>query len=189
MQSSSAREIPSRLVTDVNEELVRRWFELRGYFVRTNLPYRHRTANGVGWSDVDICALHPHTNDAVALEVKGWHTEAISPSYISRNPELFQFLREEATAAITDVFGREDFRRMLVVGRIGPQKRDEVIAFAQARGVEMLEFTPILEELIAGTPTNRSAGSDVEHAIRVLKTYGFVALRGSGAPASRENER
>jgi hypothetical protein len=37
-----------------------------------------------------------------------------------------------------------------------------------------MEFAPILAELIAQTPLNRSAGSDAEHMIRVLKAYGFV---------------
>jgi hypothetical protein len=75
---------------------------------------------------------------------------------------------------VADLFGREHFRRVLVVGRIGPQKRDHVLSIAAKRDVEILEFAPILEDLIAGTPIDRSAGSDIEHAIRVLKTYRFV---------------
>jgi hypothetical protein len=54
-------------VSDVNEELVRRYFELQGYFVRTNLKYEFRTANGMGWSDVDLCILHPLTGDGTVV--------------------------------------------------------------------------------------------------------------------------
>jgi hypothetical protein len=67
---------------DPNEELVRRWYEVHGYFVRSNVPYSYRTERGSGWSDVDLCVLHPRTGDAAAVEVKGWHTAAISPSYL-----------------------------------------------------------------------------------------------------------
>jgi hypothetical protein len=44
-----------------------------------------------------------------------------------------------------------------------------------------VEFAPILADLIAETPVKRSAGSDAEHMIRVLKAYGFLAPNtGSG---------
>ena len=49
-----------------------------------------------------------------------------------------------------------------------------MINYARERGVEIMEFAPILADLIASTPLDRSAGSDAEHMIRVLKTYGFV---------------
>jgi hypothetical protein len=48
-------------VLDANEEIVRRYFELGGYFVRTNLPYQFRTDKGSWWSDIDLCVIHPRT--------------------------------------------------------------------------------------------------------------------------------
>ena len=174
---------------DANEEIVRRWLELRGYLVRTNVPYRYATTQGAGWSDVDLCGLNPQTDDAVAVEVKGWHTESITPGYLHASApgrrdyrsSLFNFTRPEASAAIAEVFSRQDFRRILVVSRIGPRGREEVLSHARERGVEMIEFHAVLEELIDGTPTDRSANSDLEHAIRVLKIYGFI---GDGAEAA-----
>jgi len=162
---------------DPNEELVRRWLELRGYFVRTNVPYRLRTETGAGWSDVDICAINPHTNEALAVEVKGWHTERITPGHLRNWPSLFYFTRDEATAAIASVLGREDFRRLLVISQLGVRGGDEVISYARERGVEIVEFPTVLQELIEGTPLDRSAGSDTEHVIRVLKAYGFLVER------------
>jgi hypothetical protein len=164
---------------DANEEIVRRYFELRGYFVRTNIPYRFRTDKGAGWSDIDLCVLHPRSGDAAAVEVKGWHTEAITPSSLRDWPRLFYFVRPEATAVISELLGRDDFRRVLVVSRLGERGRAEVIDYARERGVEIMEFAAILEDLIANTPLDRSAGSDAEHMIRVLKTYGFVASSSS----------
>jgi hypothetical protein len=161
-------------VLDANEEIVRRYFELRGYFVRTNILYQYRADKGMGWSDIDLCVLHPRNGDAAAIEVKGWHTERITPSYLREWPRLFYFTRPEATEAVAALLGRSDFRRVLVVGRLGDRGREEVIAYARERGVEIMEFAPILARLIADTPINRSAGSDAEHMIRVLKAYGFV---------------
>ena len=121
----------------------------------------------------------PKTGDAAAVEVKGWHTERFTPSYLWSWPQLFYFARAEATAAVTALLGRDDFRRILVVSRLGDRGREEVVTYANERGVEIMEFAPILSDLIARTPLDRSAGSDAEHMIRVLKTYGFVTEPGS----------
>jgi hypothetical protein len=65
---------------EYNEEIVRRYFESKGYFVRSNIPYKFAKGTaGAGWSDIDLCAFHPGTDHALAVEVKGWHTEAIPP--------------------------------------------------------------------------------------------------------------
>jgi hypothetical protein len=168
---------------DVNEELVRRYFELQGYFVRTNVRYEFRTDKGMGWSDVDLCVSHPVTGDRAAVEVKGWHTERISASYLRDFPSLFHFIRPEAQSAVEEVLGTRDFRRVLVVGELGPRSRGAVLEYAQDRSVEVLEFPEVLQLLIERTPTNRDAGSEGEHVIRVLKIYGFlrdISLETSG---------
>ena len=147
----------------------------------TNIPYKFRAQNGVGWSDVDLCVLHPRTGDAAAVEVKGWHTGRTTPSYLRAYPSLFHFTRAEATAAVSALLGREDFRHILVVGRLSDRSREEVLAYARERGVEMIEFPSILAELIVDTPVKRSAGSDAEHMIRVLKAYRLVSSDSTGS--------
>ena len=179
--SPTARRIyTSDPVSDPNEELVRRWLELRGFFVRTNLPYYLPSVKGAGWSDVDICAIHPHTGDALAVEVKGWHTGNTTLSTLA-DPSHYYFARPEASAAIEALFGHSNYRRILVVGRIGPKLNPgEALQYVQSRGVdEIVEFPTILDELVSLTPKSRSAGSDLEHAIRVLKVYGLLPDDGS----------
>ena len=44
-------------MADVNEELVRRYYELQGYFVRSNVRYRLKTEKGAGW-----CHTCPRTS-------------------------------------------------------------------------------------------------------------------------------
>ncbi len=70
---------------EYSQETARRYLELQGYFVRSNIPYKFvKHGGGAGWSDVDPCALHPTTGRALAMKVKGWHTEAITPGFVGR---------------------------------------------------------------------------------------------------------
>jgi hypothetical protein len=161
-------------MAEVNEEIVRRYFELDGYFVRSNIAYRFKTEKGAGWSDIDLCAFHPITGDAAAIEVKGWHTERITPASLRDWPALFFFTRSDATDRVRELLGNRDFRRILVVGRLGDRGRQEVLGYARDRGVEIMEFPTILSRLIKDTQLGRSADSEAEHMIRVLNAYGFL---------------
>lgn len=164
-------------MSDVNEELVRRYFELKGYFVRTNVRYEFRSGTGMGHSDLDLCVIHPIEGDAAIVEVKGWHAERITESYLKQWPRLFYFVRDEALAAASGLLGRDDFRRILVVSRLGARNagREAVIAYAAERQVEILEMPDVLRFLIQHTPSGQSAGSESEHVIRLMKVYGLVA--------------
>lgn len=164
-------------MSDVNEELVRRYFELKGYFVRTNVRYEFRTSKGMGHSDLDLCVVHPISGDAAVVEVKGWHAERITSSYLRQWPRLFYFVRPEALAEAARVLGRDDFRRVLVVSQLGVRNagREAVIDYARERGVEILEMPDILRFMIEHTPKNLSAGSESEHVIRLMKVYGLAS--------------
>ena len=77
-------------MAEFNEEIVRRYFERRGYLVRSNVPYWYApTSGGGGWSDVDLVCVHPTEGEAAVVEVKGWHTEAVTPGTLRAFPELF----------------------------------------------------------------------------------------------------
>ena len=101
--------------------------------------------------------------------MKGWHTEAITPSYSRDWPSMFYFTRPEATVAIRAALGDRAFDRILVVGRIGARGRDEVLAYAHTQGVKILEFKDILKDLIKATEAGRSADSGYQHMIRVFE--------------------
>jgi hypothetical protein len=88
---------------------------------------------------------------------------------------MFFFVRPEARAAAAVLLGRDDFDQILVVSRVADRGRDRVEAYAQEKGVTILEFPDVLRFLIHETPTGRSAGSESEHVIRLMKIYGFVS--------------
>ncbi len=156
---------------------MRRYFELQGYFVRTNVKYEYRTPKGMGWSDIDLCILHPLTGDAAAVEVKGWHMESITPSYFRDWPSILYFTRDEAKRAVADLLGREDFRSIVTVSRVGPRGSCEVLAKAAEARVEILEFRTVLDYLIEHVPRNRDAGSESEHVILRLRWFSSPLTR------------
>lgn len=160
---------------DANEEIVRRYLELDGYFVRSRVRYKYvKSSGGAGWSDVDLCGITPG-GQAIAVEVKGWHTEKITRSHIDAWPNLFHFAeRPEAREVLTKELGTDSYRKMLVVGELGPLAGQSLIDHAQSLGVEVLTFPTVLERMIAETPLGPDAPTDGEHMIRVLKRYGFL---------------
>ena len=162
-------------MSDYNEEIVRRLHEKQGYLVRSNTPYRVAINGGAGWSDIDLVIWHPKTDHAAAVEVKGWHTDAVTPGQLNAFPGFFHFTRPEATAAVHDVIGQRPFHRVPVVGRIAHATHAEVLARAADEGGRTAAgVAEVLAGLIAGTDANRSADSAPEHMIRVLRAYGFL---------------
>ena len=160
---------------DANEEIVRRYLESDGYFVRSRVRYKFKApGGGAGWSDVDLCGIRPD-GSAVAVEVKGWHTEKVTASYIKDWPALFHFaVRPEAAAALAHVLGTNTYRKILVVGELGPSGGEAFRDHAASLGIEVLTFPTILGRLIAKTELGPDAATDGEHMIRLLKRYGFL---------------
>lgn len=61
-------------MTEVNEEIVKQYLELQGFFVQTDVKYlREKEETGKkssGWGDVDIIAIHP-SGKKYLVEVNG----------------------------------------------------------------------------------------------------------------------
>lgn len=156
---------------EFNETLVRRYFELDGYLVRTNV--RYPVPNG--YSDVDLLGLNPRTGDAVAVEVKGWHQEPLTMSTFASWPNLLNFANDAASAAIQSILGARPFRRILVVSRLGSGSGDGVRAYLSEREIEVIDFPAVLNRLMADATTNKNADSDAAHLLRLLRIYGYLA--------------
>lgn len=70
----SGRRLPDAVLATVscmaefNEDLARRYFELKGLLGPVEHPYKLASpTGGAGWSDVDLCGVHPITGDSVAV--------------------------------------------------------------------------------------------------------------------------
>lgn len=166
-------------MADVNEEIVRQYFELKGYLVRTRVPFnkpKEKTGKkSSGYGDIDLIVTNPKTGDRAIVGVTGWQTERITPSYAKTwGHRLFSFTDPLALKKATEVLGTDDFRKVLVVSQLGSreQSKRSFIEKAQEHSVdEVIEFPDILDFLIKEVDVRHSPDSEVLQIIRVLKLY------------------
>lgn len=157
---------------DANEEIIRQYLELQGFFVRTNIAYfRPMSETGKkssGWGDLDVLALHPDGRRYL-VEVKGWHTEDVTPSYFQRdNPYIDDLMKNEAARH----FGTWDFRTVLVVPSIGVLSRKPVLALAKQEGIDDIwEFGDILQDMLINVNVAQNQRSEVLQMLRLFKAY------------------
>lgn len=163
-------------MSDVNEELVRRYFERRGYLVRTNVQYQTRRGQ---WSEIDLCVLHPRSNDAAAVEVKGWRQPVVTLADFHDQWGVFNFVQPEALQAATDALGRDGFRRILVLPRVHERFVEQVTNLVNEHQVVILTWPDILRFLIESTTIDRPATNESENVIRALKAHADGVIFGS----------
>ena len=182
---------------DINETVVRHFFELNGFLVRTNVKYWVRGERGGGESDIDLVILNlnpdkrnppqsfvltldemPGIRKAI-VETKGWHTLTFSESLISRKPRILNFVRPEAIEAARDkVFLDANFLRILVVSTL-PQTgetRQAAVQLLKAGGIDhVIEFETIVRFIVDQVKANKNyPDSEILQTIRLLKVYGVV---------------
>jgi hypothetical protein len=162
-----------------DEEIVRSYFELRGCFVRTNVPYRASAARDDG-SDVDVVAVDPIQQVCVACEVKGWHTQPLTLSLL-RDPQwrVFAFASESATAAVRELIGEHfALEHVLVMPPPGLRTDPNRLADeAAAHSVRLLFWPDLLAEMLSLVSERKNARAPVDHVVRVLRRYGMISDR------------
>lgn len=166
---------------DVNERIVQRYFELEGYMVTANIKYMI-TKGSSGESDIDLAIFRAKPLDRAIVEVKGWHTETFSMSYFNSDgrgdyrARMLNFVKTEALKAAGEFFHAKDFRRILVVPELSPKQKDKIARMLKEKhGVDVLEFSEVLKEVIAKTEINKNyRDSEFQQTIRLLKAYEFI---------------
>lgn len=162
---------------DFNEEIVCSYYELQGYFVRMNVPYRP-TDTRKDSSDIDIVALHPGGDgECIVCEIKGWHSERLTMSYWKDWP-LLNFTSPAATAAVRKLAGDRTIRHVLVTPSLSERQREEIEAYAHERNVELLEWPKLMQEMISLIELRANARNQTDHVLRVLLNYGFLCPPG-----------
>jgi len=177
-------------MSDINEEIVRLYFELEGYMVHSNLKYMiHKKSSGE--SDIDLAIMKEDPPDKAIVEVKGWHTSTFSLSFFKTENKkdirsrLFHFIRPEALAAANKYFKSNKYRKILVVPKISENNRDEILRVCKDKGVDLLEFKNILPLIIDKTKINKNyRDSEFQQAVRLMKAYGFVREEKKNARSS-----
>ncbi|MCW2652640.1 MAG: hypothetical protein JWR32_3616 [Mycobacterium sp.] len=177
-RSDSARKGLPSMPREFNEEIVSSYYELQGYFVRMNVPYRPADDRNDS-SDIDIVAVHPlEDKKCIACEVKGWHTGRFTMGTWRSWPQLLNFTCAPATAALRELTGDRMLQHVLVVPPINDQQRGGVEAHANQHNVELLEWPRLIREMISFIDVRRNARNQTDHVLRVLLKYGFLNAPG-----------
>ncbi len=185
---------------DVNEQIVKDFFETHGFVVSTNVAFQV-TTNGVRqYSDFDLVVRNVSTKlyrdelpfeldrktvkgiDAAVIEVKGWHSESLVPSYLKENSEsrksILGFVEKSARNAARKASGVSAPKYVLAVSELARTKpaRAKTIKLLQDAGVDhVILFAEILAALTEEVDVNRHyAHSPTLHLLRLLKTYGTI---------------
>src|SRR5574341_16035 len=170
-------------MTDVNEEIVRVYFELKGYFVYPNLKYTVTKKGIRGDSDIELAIYNLETGNKAIVEVKGWHSENFSLTYFSTTDfqnysdnRLFNFIRPEAIKKAIEFFKTDDFRKILVISKLASTQREDCIKLSKERGIdELIEFYEILKYVVENVVPNKNyRDSEFLQTVRLLKNYGFI---------------
>lgn len=167
-------------MSDVNEELVRIYFEQRGFLVLSNKLYVVKKEKGTGKGDIDLLVYNPNTEERAIIQVKGWHTTVMTKSMLmSKEKEIFSSLLSEGVInCAREVFGSGKFKKILVISPFSKKDktRKEAEEFIKSKGIdEVITFPEIFEFLIKKIePNTYFKHSEILFVIGKLKLYGFL---------------
>lgn len=165
-------------MADVNEELVKVYFEQRGFLVLSNKSYIIKKEKGTGYGDIDLLVFNPNTEERAIVQVKGWHTTVFRKNtFIVNEKEIFSsLLGEGAINCAREFFGTGKFKKILVIPQFSSKEktRNEALEYLKSKGVEAITFPEILEFLIRKIePKMYHNDSEILYVIAKLKLYGF----------------
>lgn len=174
-------------MTDVNEEIVKAYYETQGYLVKTNHYYIKKGKHGGGGhSDIDLIIYHPIKKESAIVSVKGWHTTIVQESNLEKKWEKQHYeklkIDSQTIKAAKSFFGNKTFRKILVLSNFKEGYREKLSRkLEKFYGYdEVTDFSTILKELIEG---NEKKGipefnikrdykdSEFLQTLRIMKRY------------------
>ena len=169
-------------MADVNLDIVRNFFELNGFFVKTGsyLFVKNPEPRKVNADSFLLNAETVTTLQSAIVSIKPWHSEALFPSRINSFPELFKFLDRKALDEAREALGNKSFQKVLVVSKLPSTKQTlrKSADILKSRGVDsVLQFPEILRFLIKQVRTNVNyTENDILQILRILKCCGFFGV-------------
>lgn len=179
----------------VSEALVREYLEGLGFLVQMPRKYQVIARARRPDEEIDLIGWNPSASGekpepglwtgvelrrvrAVAVAVRGWHTESFSSAMLEATPELFRFVEDESVRPAAERLGTEKMAKILCVpGFSGDaRQRDAALAVMRERGVDgVIAFRTILVEL-AGMAEEHCHydRSDLLQLLRLLKIYDLM---------------
>jgi hypothetical protein len=187
-----------------DEDIVREYFELNGFFARQLSKYAVRSRKKPVEDAVELLVYNPSAPSAAPepnfqlfssdmasirqaiVVVHGWQQTRVTPAILKSPARLLDFLKKEVLGQIDTLFVIEEgaledaaaYRKVLVLPGLPttePQ-RSECIALFKEQGVDgVIAFSTILEDLLRHVEVNHSyQKSELLQLVRVLKVYDMV---------------
>ena len=178
-------------MANINEELVREFFEQNGFSVKLQRKYILTGSERIPLDHIDLLTFNASevshelierfilTSDDIqkidraAVGVRGWHTETFSPSVLQGSPELFYFAQVDPEEVSKAFFRAKPFVNILVLPMlpVNPHVRKRSIDILRSKKVNyVIEFRTILRDLIEHVEINRNySESSVLQLLRILK--------------------
>ena len=187
-----------------DENIVREYFELNGFFARQLRKHSVRSRKKPVEETVELLVYNPSapsdapepnfqlfSSDMTAIRqaivvVHGWQHTRVTPAILKSPARLSDFLKKEVLNQVEALFAVEDgavadaeaYRKILVLPGLptGEPQRSECIELFKEQGVDgVIAFSTILEDLLRHVEVNHSyQKSELLQLVRVLKIYDMV---------------
>ncbi len=181
-------------MASVNEQLVKEFFEVLGYF--TIQPAKHIGKMLSPEDEIDFIVYNPHiTNHILTTEifwdvhdlktvrqavvkVIGTHTTRFYPANLEHIQELTRFTKHSTLRWAASRLNVEEIATVLCVSQLpaSPSLRKKTLDMLKANGVNgVISFRTILITLIQAIDLNKNyEKSDVLQIIRLIKNYDLI---------------
>lgn len=177
-------------MSNINESLVREFFEMSGFVVKANRKFVPKGKTFKRGVDFFVINLTPNQNketeefvldgeSAISLQsavirIEPWHTDKFYPSVIQKDEGLLDFLHPSNMKEAAKILKTSDFKKILVISNLpaNEEMRDKSEKILKAKGIDhLLTFPAILSWLIKNIKSNKNYYSDALELLRILKHY------------------
>jgi hypothetical protein len=169
-----------------DENIVREYFELNGFFVRQLRKYQVQSRKKRFDEEIDMLIYNPKadknikpsgfqlfSNDIMHIQraivvVKAWHSSRFTPAILRSGTKVFDFLKKDVLNKVNEYFDLEEmdlgkndvvFKKILIIPSLpsGEPHRSESITLLKEQGIDgIISFATILESLIKSIEINHS---------------------------------
>jgi hypothetical protein len=178
-------------MSDINELLVREFFEISGFVVKANrkfIPKGKESKRGVDFFIINLNTGQQEAAEFVLdggsaksvqsaiIRIEPWHTDKFYPSVIQKDEGLLDFLSAENLKEAQKVLRTADFAKILVISNLPADKtmREKSEKLLKTKGIDhLITFPGMLSWIIKNVKSNKNYYSDTLELLRILKQYKF----------------
>jgi len=169
-----------------DENIVREYFELNGFFVRQLRKYQVQSRKKRLDEEIDLLIYNPKalkvspgmpfqlfSRDVFSIRqaiivVKAWHSSRFTPAMLRSSTKIFDFLKKDVLHKANEYFeldemeldqDKQSFKKILVIPSLpsGEPHRSESILLLKEKGIDgIISFGTILESLVKNVEVNHS---------------------------------